>query len=136
MYSGIALRALLVPPTALFFSLFGLIWHGTKIGYFVLWLKTGNARLRRHVGISLAAVTALCLCAFLADNRITRLPIYPTLLAGVKEGAPCVGWAEAKALDWVVRSQGVVWPVTEWVRRTLFFGITFGYHPERRNQGS
>jgi hypothetical protein len=119
-----AMRATLVPPIALGFSLFFGLLHLTKFSLFSVQLITMRAAwLRRLIvigGISFGGGLLL-----LIPNQMTDSPLYRYLEA---QTATAMGWPFAASLTWVINAQPYFHPANEWIRRHLLFGDSFGYH--------
>jgi len=120
-----AMRALLVPPIALGFSLMGALVHLFKFSLFTAkWVSPWHKTNFRMIG---SVVVIGALCAFLAPNPITRSEIYGYFHEQTKAK---LSWVPSMALKWVIQAQPFAYPVNEYVRTEVLNGITFGYRPD------
>ena len=133
-------RAAIVPPLALFFSLLGALTHLSKLLYLALkvilqgffpgrpwgryaWIPP--ALLFVGIGSALSQI----------DNDVTRSRLYAYLqrqmVGDAASGSPQI---LARTIHIVAVGQGVFYPMDEWIRTDVLGGITFGYHPEAKQQ--
>jgi len=119
-----AMRALLVPPIALGFSLIGAMVHLFKFTAYSARFVSSRKRLNMMVIGVILATTALS--AFLMSNAVTESRVYRYFET---QTTSTLGVIPARAFTWVLQAQPVAYPVNEAVRRSLLFGLTFGYQP-------
>jgi hypothetical protein len=124
-----AMRALLVPPIALGFSLMGALVHLFKFSLYSA--RFVSARRRLNMVVIGSSVAAVALSAFLAPNAITTSRVYGYFETHT---ASALGTVPAHALTWVVQAQPFAYPVNEAVRASVLHGLTFGYEPAGERQ--
>ncbi|MGD0189130.1 MAG: hypothetical protein ABSD74_00145 [Rhizomicrobium sp.] len=116
------MRALLVPPIALAFSLIGALVHVTKFLNYSLRIFVNRAWLNiRTIGLAVALVA---LCAFAAPNDVTKSEGYGTMK---EETRANLGSLFVVAFNWVIQAQHFAYPFDEAVRVHILDGWTFGY---------
>ena len=123
-----SIRALAVPPIALFFSLLGALTHLFKC---MLW--TTKAIVAIPTWSVLSAVTlylGLVLSVPMSfTNRFTEQPLYQKLETDTKTQMPYgTGHVVSHMLRWAIQMQHYFYPVNESVRIYLLNGMSFGYH--------
>ncbi len=135
-----SMRALLVPPIALAFSVTGALVHVFKLLFFTLQLiyRRGFGHpVYKAVAIVSLAMTLLATFTVLPSTTITREPLYRyfeqqgALLGG--SGQPTLaGDITVFFARSTLHAQPLVYPVFESLRLTLLAGYEFGYHPGTR----
>lgn len=151
-----AARAAIVPPVALFFSLFGAVGHFSKLLYLIAKV-TLLARAARQGGNTssggdlsgrpaLIATGVLVMALFgtwgvftLLDNNVTRSELFRQMLDWNRQADPdSTRWSIAgKALlanftHVVAVGQGYSYPVNEAIRLNILQGMEYGYHPKEK----
>lgn len=119
-----AMRALLVPPIALGFSLVGAMVHIFKFGAYSA--RFVSSRKRLNMAIIGGVLVATALSAFLAPNAITTSRVYRYVEA---QTTSTLGTVPAHAFTWVLQAQPFAYPANEAVRTSVLLGLTFGYEP-------
>ena len=140
-----AVRAVIVPPIALFFSLLGAIGHASKLSYLVV--KGAHVPISKRFAGSLAdrltgragwvpvGALAIAFAALaLLENDVTRSRLYAYMSAQTTAGHGDGGQHLAAlalmgALHDIAVGQGYAYPFDEKIRTDLLGGITFGYQP-------
>ena len=128
-----SIRALAVPPIALFFSLLGALTHVFKC---MLWTTKIFANVSSlaifssfAVYLSLAIVVPLSL-----TNRFTEQPLFIKLEGDTRQQMPIgTGYVVAGMVRWAIQMQHYFYPVNEQVRINLLGGMQFGYHDPQSN---
>lgn len=117
------MRAIVVPPIALFFSIVGALVHIFKLGSFLIFLITSRPKLGKRV--MAGAVLAIFVYVGTAQNVVVVQPLYPVLH---RQAAEHFCTPVALMARWVIQAQPFAYPVNEWVRLKVLSGATFGYH--------
>ena len=120
MQGKAAVRALLVPPIALFFSLLGVLVHVCKTSFYVLRLVFPYPRLVALANACLFAVLLATPPYF--TNNVTNTDTYNYIEGKTMEKHPTV----ASAMRWIIHAQTHMYPVNDWIRSNLLHGIHFG----------
>jgi hypothetical protein len=116
------MRALLVPPIALAFSLIGALVHITKITNYSLRIIVNRSWLNiRTIG---AGVAAIGLCAFFASNAVTASSGFQSMKHDTRQ---TLGPFIAESFTWVIKAQPFAYPFDEGVRKHILGGYQFGY---------
>lgn len=118
----LAMKALAVPPIALFISLIGAMVHVFKASNYGLRIIWPEARWRAP----LLAVICLVLVWLPVNgtNHITAAPLYESFKANTSER---FGPVVSGALTWIIQAQPYAYPVNNFVREYPLLGFTFGY---------
>lgn len=131
-YAGIGqdgMRALIVPPIALGFSLLGALVHIFKFLLGVIQLVT--QRGFANIVYKTAGIVAGALLIFAVANVLPTTPLTGQKLF-VDRLYPDAQHKYGDASMWLVRGtihlQPIAYPVFEFVRQDVFRGITFGVH--------
>lgn len=116
-----AREGVIVPPLALTFSLIGGVTHiGKTIGFVLMLMSVPLlARLAVVAGIFAAAL-------WLPFQWVDPITSSPTFNALYEQTETNLGPAGARALLWVIRLEGKVYPVNDAVRRDVLWDIRFG----------
>lgn len=122
------MRAVIVPPIALMFSIVGALVHIFKLGSNLIFLVSARKFLGRMVMGSILITSNVYV--FIVDNAVVTQPLYLTLHRQVITHFGFFGPVVAGAAEWTIRVQPFAYPVNEWVRINLLFGATFGYRPK------
>ena len=143
-----AVRAVIVPPIALFFSLLGAIGHMAKLAFLLVkgahvlvarpWSESLFARLTRNawwVPVAGFAIAWACLSAL--ENSVTQSRLYAYMRAQTlgKSGdvqQRLVASVVVNAMHVVAVGQGHAYPYNERIRNGLLGGISFGYQDTAR----
>ncbi len=138
-----AVRAVIVPPVALLFSLLGAIGHLAKLCYLLLrvgvTVRPAWRQRVRHLWLVPVSVLALIWGVLSSiDNPVTESRLYTymrmQLLQGGQAGEP--GGLQARAIAHVLHvvavGQGISYPLNERIRTQLLGGITYGYQASTR----
>ncbi len=130
------MRALVAPPLALAFSVSGAVVHIFKVFFFLIQCLTGRGW--RNGWIKTGAIgigTALSFAFFsqrlhspITDQEIFRSYIYPEVVA-IYPGHKAVGDVVATAIQGTIHFQPYAYPVFESIRKGVFRGADFGFHP-------
>lgn len=124
-------RALLVPPVAMTFSLLGMLTHAAKVvvylGKLLIGRRDGVGKLRLAPMLAAAAlVGGLVLTIEASSNRVTSHTIWIDLQHAAAAD-PSIGPTKAHAARWLVQGETVFYPINEAIRRGLLLGYQFGY---------
>lgn len=122
-----SIRALAVPPIALFFSLLGAFTHLFKC---LLWTgKVFFAWPSRFVLMALALYAILVFSVPLSlTNRFTEQTLYKKLEKDTRERMPAgIGQVVSSMVRWSIQMQHYFYPVNEAVRIHVLQGMNFGY---------
>ena len=123
-----SIRALAVPPIALFFSLIGALTHLFKC---VLWTVKIFANLPSLIIFASAVVYfgLVIIVPFQFTNRFTEQPLFNKLEVDTRTHMPLgTGYAVAGMVRWAIQMQHYFYPVNEHVRVNVLGGMRFGYH--------
>lgn len=128
-----SIRALAVPPIALFFSLLGALTHLFKC---MLWtakifanVSSSAVFLSFVVYLSVAIAVPLTL-----TNRFTEQSLFKKLEGDTRQQMPIgTGYVVAGMVRWAIQMQHYFYPVNEQVRVNLLGGMRFGYHDPQSN---
>lgn len=123
-----SIRALAVPPIALFFSLIGALTHLFKC---ILWAVKIFSKLPSWAVLASAAVYfgLVIIVPYQFTNRFTDQPLFKKLEGDTRAHMPLgAGYAVAGMLRWAVQMQHYFYPVNEHVRVNMLGGMRFGYH--------
>lgn len=119
-----SMKALAVPPIALFISLIGAMVHIFKLTNYLGRLAFPTWRWRAWaLG---TACMALAFVPFLLANDITQSSLHNSF---VENTTAAMGSPVAHAFTWIIQAQPVAYPVNEMVRSYLLGGFSFGYQP-------
>lgn len=132
-----SMRAMVVPPVALAFSIMGTLIHLIKMALFLAQLAFargcthGLAKGAFVTGASLALLGAF---HFIPTSHITRQPLYDYFeqrgaMLGGDGGATFGGRALVFYARSVIHVQPIAYPIFEAVRVNILRGHEFGYHP-------
>lgn len=120
-------RSLIVPPIALLFSLAGAMTHIFKCGAFAF-------KLRRKIKpwafrLALAGYLALAtVLPLLLTNQVSSQILFERLGDQTREGLGEVkGGLVAGSIRWTTQFQPIFYPINEFVRAKMLFGLTYGY---------
>lgn len=119
-----AMRALLVPPIALGFSLIGAMVHLAKFSLCLVRFISSAKKWNRIVVIG--SIITIMLSALLAPNAISGSRVFTYFQAQTRNQ---LGWIAERSLTWVVQAQPYGYPINEWVRKRILGDISYGYHP-------
>lgn len=131
------MRAMVVPPVALAFSIMGALVHLIKLALFVVQLAFGRGftyGLAKCAFVTGSSLALLGVFHFVPTSQIPHQPLYDyferrgAMLGG--EGAPTlVGRAMVFYARSVIQVQPVAYPIFEAVRVHVLRGHDFGYRP-------
>ncbi len=129
-----AMEALLVPPIALGFSLFGALVHITKFSTYSLRFSPRLRRIKFLMAIVGGIVACFAVAAYYSPNEVTSSRAYDYLRVETKTH---LGDMAQHAFTWVIQAQPYAYPFNEFVREVILAGMTFGYNPgsERQTPG-
>ncbi|MFX4300327.1 hypothetical protein [Pseudosulfitobacter pseudonitzschiae] len=128
-----AIRIAYIPLIAFGFSLLGALVHSFKTMNFafqcVVGLRTGAGYRLAKVGKILIAscVVLAALIISVIENPVTRSELFAELEAQTKRG---MGAPASMAMRTVIQLQPYAYPVAEWIRRDILFGITYDFDPD------
>lgn len=117
-----AVRALIVPPVALAFSLLGGLVHIAKFSIFLL--RFAGVPSFPATFVVAAMVAVLSITASSVENEVTNSSVFLHLSAQAREKS---GSTLPFIVTRIVRFQPFFYPGCEAIRRTLMLGATFGY---------
>nr|WP_315229223.1 hypothetical protein [uncultured Limnohabitans sp.] len=136
-----AVRAVLVPPVALLFSLLGAIGHFSKLLYLITCLTLNCLNSPASKSRYLFFVPASVICSLwiglsLSSNVITNSRLYTymraEILNEVSDTSVQLGpYMLVNALHVVAIGQGLGYPANEFIRTRILGGITYGYENEK-----
>ena len=142
-YGHDAMRALLVPPVALTFSIAGMLLHLWKSCGYLTRLGASRLRLPTVVAWPLPPMTASVIIFALVvifDSRTTAITAAPGWTVAEANTAAAFGERYGRAARWLVQAESAVYPLNDAIRRTVFLGIEFGYaktvFPEKPNEST
>lgn len=117
------MRAIVVPPIALGFSILGALVHVFKLGNYLIFLISA----RRNAGRLLMGgmVVGVSVYVMATPNAVVVQPIYPVLH---RQTAEQFGEPVAVIAKWVIQAQSFAYPANEWVRLRVLSGAKFGYY--------
>lgn len=107
-----AMRALLVPPIALIFSLIGAFGHFIKSFITFCYLIQPRITIWTRVAVFSLGVFVSAIPLFV-PNDLTRTPVYAAIEADMGETA---GVAVADSMTWVIQTQALVYPFNSALR--------------------
>ena len=120
-----AMRALLVPPIALGFSLVGGLVHIGKLFDCVFRFLPGRRSIK---GLAILGVLATAVLAvFLSPNPVSSSRVFGAFQRQINAS---FGWPLERALTWVVQAQPYAYPINEAIRIALPGDVTYGYEPD------
>ncbi len=132
-----SIRALAVPPIALFFSLIGALTHLFKC---MLWVTKIFANVSSPaVYLSFVVYLSVAIAVPLTlTNQFTEQSLFKKLESDTRQQMPIgTGYVVAGMVRWAIQMQHYFYPVNEQVRVNLLGGMRFGYHaPQSKNQTS
>lgn len=120
-------RALIVPPIALTFSLLGAITHIFKV---LAFLVKAFVRVPTPVYVSafMLYMFAVAVIPMTLTNQVTSQLLFKNLNGYMQAGIGGMnGLAASKAITWTTQFQTYFYPVNELVRTKVLAGATYGY---------
>ena len=123
-----SIRALSVPPIALFFSLLGALTHLFKC---MLWTTKIFVIVPRLAILTTFVIYLglVIVVPFPKTNRFTEQPLFVKLEGDTRAQMPMrSGYVVAAMVRWAIQMQHYFYPVNEHVRVNVLGGMRFGYH--------
>lgn len=110
-----AIRSLIIPPLALFFSLFGAVTHFIKSFITIgMLLFPGIGVLAKAMAVVFGLTAAST--TFLVPNRITASPAFGRIISVAQDG---IGAVPLTTIRWIVHTQPLVYPFNNRVRSVM-----------------